>query len=75
MSVLDPDTLAPLAPPLRLGEPSIARLASDGDSVIALGANTAFRLRLDRDAGRLVLDDRWRPSYGPSPVAATAGIP
>ena len=67
MSVLDPDTLAPLAPPLRLGEPSIARLSSDGESVIALGASTAFRLRLDRDAGRLVLDDRWRPSYGPSP--------
>ena len=51
VSVLDPDTLAPLAPPLRLSEPSIARLSSDGESVIALGANTAFRLRLDRDAG------------------------
>ena len=67
VSVLDPDTLAPLAPPLRLSEPSIARLSSDGESVIALGASSAFRLRLDRDAGRLVLDDRWRPSYGPSP--------
>ncbi len=67
VSVLDPDTLAPLVAPLRLSEPSIARLSSDGESVIALGANTAFRLRLDRDEGRLVLDDRWRPSYGPSP--------
>ena len=38
VSVLDPDTLAPLAAPLRLSEPSIARLSSDGESVIALGA-------------------------------------
>ena len=35
--------------------------------MIVLGANTAFRLRLDRAAGRLVLDERWRPRYGPSP--------
>ena len=62
-----PTRWRPLAPPLLLSEPSIARLSSDGESVIALGANTAFRLRLDRDAGRLVLDERWRPSYGPSP--------
>ena len=26
-----------------------------------------FALRLDRDAGRLVLDEHWRPSYGPAP--------
>ena len=67
VSVLDPATLLPAAPPLPLSEPSIARLSSDGESVVALGANTAFRLRLDRDAGRLVLDERWQPRYGPSP--------
>ena len=67
VSVLDPDTLLALAPPLRLPEPSIARLSSDGDSVIALGADTVFRLRLDRQAGRLLVDERWRPRYGPSP--------
>ena len=67
VSVLDPETLLAVAPPLRLPEPSVARLASDGESVIAIGTTAAFRLRLDRDAGRVVIDDEWRPSYGPAP--------
>ena len=67
VSVLDPETLLPVAPPLALPEPSIARLSSDGESVIAVGTTAVFRLRLDRAAGRLVLDDSWRPSYGPAP--------
>jgi hypothetical protein len=67
VSVLDPDRLAPVAPPLRLPEPSIARLASDGESVVAVGTTAVFRLSLDRDAGRLAIDDEWRPSYGPAP--------
>ena len=67
VSVLDPETLLPVAPPLRLPEPCIARLSSDGESVIAVGATVVFRLRLDRDAGRLVVDDGWRPVYGPAP--------
>jgi len=67
VSVLDPETLLPVAPPLRLPEPSIARLSSDGESVIALGTTVAMRLRLDRERGRLVLDERWRPTYGPAP--------
>jgi hypothetical protein len=37
VSVLDPETLLPVAPGLRLPEPSIARLASDGESVLAVG--------------------------------------
>jgi len=67
VSVLDPETLLPVAPPLELPEPSIARLACDGDSVIAVGTETVFRLRLDRDAGRTVIDESWRPRYGPAP--------
>ena len=67
VSVLDPETLLPVAPALRLPEPSIARLASDGESVFAVGTTAVFRLRLDRDAGRLTIDERWRPSYGPAP--------
>ena len=67
VSVLDPETLLPVAPPLRLPEPSIARLAADGDTVIAVGTTVVFRLRLDRDAGRIVIDERWQPSYGPAP--------
>jgi hypothetical protein len=67
VSVLDPDTLLAVAPPLRLPEPSIARLSSDGDSVIAVGTTVLYLLRLDRDAGRLTIDEAWRPEYGPSP--------
>ncbi len=70
VSVLDPVTLLPVAPPLRLPEPSIARLASDGESVTVVGTTTLFRLRLDRAAGRLTIDDSWRPSYGPAPGRA-----
>jgi len=67
VSVLDPATLMPLAGPLRLPEPSIARLSSDGESVIAIGTTRAFRLRFDRDAGRIELDGDWQPAYGPAP--------
>ncbi|HXD53769.1 MAG TPA: hypothetical protein VN618_03365 [Solirubrobacteraceae bacterium] len=67
VSVLDRRTLLPLCPPLALPEPSIARLSSDGESVIALGTTTAFRLRFDRDAARLEIDTSWRPRYGPAP--------
>lgn len=67
VSALDPTTLLPVAAPLRLPEPSIARLSSDGESVIALGTTVAFRLRLDRDAGRITIDERWHPAYGPAP--------
>jgi hypothetical protein len=64
VSVLDPETLELVAPPLRLPEPAIARLSSDGESVIAIGSRTAFRLRLDRDRERLEIDESWRPAYG-----------
>ena len=67
VSVLDPETLLPVAPALELPEPCIARLASDGDSVIAVGTEAVLRLRLDRDAGRIVIDESWRPRYGPAP--------
>jgi hypothetical protein len=66
VSVLDPETLLPVAPPLRLPEPAIARLASDGESVIAVGTTAVFRLRLDRVAGRVEIDEQWRPRYGPA---------
>jgi hypothetical protein len=65
--VLDPGTLEPVAPALRLPEPSIARLSGDGERVVAVGTTALFALRLDRDAGRLVLEDAWRPRYGPAP--------
>jgi hypothetical protein len=67
VSVLDPETLMPVAPPLLLPEPSIARLSSDGESVIAVGTTIVMRLLLDRDRGRLEIDEQWQPSYGPAP--------
>jgi hypothetical protein len=66
-SALDPESLLPVAPSLRVDEPCVARLASDGESVIAVGSTVVYLLRLDRDAGRLVVDERWQPSYGPAP--------
>ena len=66
-SVLDPETLESVTPEFELPEPSIARLASDGDSVIAVGTDTVFRLVIDPDRGRIAIDDAWRPRYGPSP--------
>lgn len=66
VSVLDPQTLLPVAAPLRLPEPVIARLSSDGESVVAVGTATVFRLRLERAAGRIAIDERWRPRYGPA---------
>jgi hypothetical protein len=67
VSVLDPETLLPLTEPLRLPEPSIARLSSDGETVTAVGTTEVYRLRLDRGPDRLVIDERWKPSYGPAP--------
>jgi hypothetical protein len=69
-SALDPETLLPVAEPLRIAEPSIARLSSDGESVIAVGTTRLFRIRLDRAAERLVVDEEWAPSYGPEPERA-----
>lgn len=67
VSVLDPETLLDVAPPLRLPEPSIARLSSDGEAVIAVGTTRLFRLLLDRAAGRIEIDGEWAPAYGPAP--------
>ena len=67
VSVLDPETLLPVAPPLHLPEPCVGRLSSDGETVFAIGATEMFALRLDRDAGGLTMDAGWRPSYGPAP--------
>lgn len=67
VSVLDPETLESVAPEFELPEPSIARLASDGETVIAVGTETVFRLIVDLDNGGIEIDEAWRPRYGPSP--------
>ena len=65
VSVLDPLTLESVVPELELPEPSIARLAADGDEVVVVGTETVFRLGLDREGGRIAIDDSWRPRFGP----------
>ncbi len=67
VSILDPETLEPVAPELELPEPSIARLAADGENVIVVGTETVFRLSLDREAREIVIDDYWRARFGPEP--------
>jgi len=67
VSVLDPESLMPVAAPLQLPEPSVARLSSDGESVIAVGTTKLMRLRLDRDRGQIEIDEQWQPTYGPAP--------
>ena len=64
VSILDPETLEPLAAPLGLPEASIGRLCSDGDAVIAIGTTRVFRILFDRDAGELAIDPDWQPEYG-----------
>ena len=66
-SVLEPMSLLPVAAPLRLPEPCVGRLSSDGESVVAIGTTSMYRLRLDPDAERLVVDECWRPRYGLDP--------
>lgn len=66
VSVLDPVTLLPVCPPLTLPEPCVGRLSSDGEEIVVIGATVLYRLRLDRDAGRLVVDG-WEPRFGPDP--------
>ncbi|MBN8867151.1 MAG: hypothetical protein J0H98_06330 [Solirubrobacterales bacterium] len=63
-SVLDPETLESVVPELEIEEGSIARLASDGRSVICVGTESVLRLNLDREAEELVVDEEWRPHYG-----------
>lgn len=62
-SVLDPETLESVVPELEIPEGSIARLASDGQTVTCVGTESVLRLSLDRQAGRLAVDQDWRPRY------------
>jgi len=66
-SVLDPETLESVVPELALPEGSIARLASDGRRVTCVGTSRVFRLELNREAGRLEVDESWQPHYGTLP--------
>lgn len=61
LTVLDPDTMMRAAPDLPCGEPSIARLSADGDTVYLVGARSVRRYRW---GGRCLVEDRdWRFDY------------
>jgi hypothetical protein len=61
--VLDPETHEQRAAPVLLPEPSIGRLAADGDTLYVSGVTTSYRLHWDPTAGEMRLDDGWRHYY------------
>ena len=60
-TVLDPETLEPLAPPLDAPEASIARLSALDDTVYLVGDHTISRWDWGHD--RLVRDEGWELRY------------
>jgi hypothetical protein len=65
LTVLDPETLRPLAAPKEAAEPAIARLSADGDTVYLVGDHTITRW--DWDGERLVRDEGWELRYRTRP--------
>ena len=61
--VLDPATHQLRAAPVELPEPSIGRIAADGDALYVTGITTSYRLRWDPTSGELRLDDGWQHRY------------
>ncbi|MCM0001265.1 MAG: hypothetical protein NBV68_17980 [Erythrobacter sp.] len=61
LSVLDPDSLAPVCAPVACPEPSIARLSAVGETVYLVG--TASIMRFDWDGTALRRDPDWRHFY------------
>jgi hypothetical protein len=76
LTLLDPETLVPRCPEIELPEPSVARLAADGNVLYVVGTSTAWRYHWD--GSRLERDVDWqvryhggpRHSYGWDPVLA-----
>jgi hypothetical protein len=75
LTLLDPDTLESRCAEVELGEPVIARLSADGNTLYVVGVTTAYRYVWDPDRGTLERDATWavpyaRPgqSYGWDPV-------
>lgn len=53
LSVLDPRTLEDRCPPHALPEPSVARLAADGNEIVVVGVDALHRVAFDPAAGAL----------------------
>jgi hypothetical protein len=65
LTVLDPETLEPLAPPEEAPEPSIARLSAVDDTVYLVGDHTISRWAWD--GVRLARDQGWELRYRTRP--------
>jgi hypothetical protein len=81
LSVVDPVTLADRCAPFVLPEPSVARLAADGDEVVVVGVDALHRVAFDSTAGALTpaappLTYRTHAdqSYGWDPVCDAGAI-
>jgi hypothetical protein len=61
LTLLDPDTLAPRCDEVVLREPSVGRLAADGNTVFVVGTRTVGRLSWD--GARCSVDADWRLAY------------
>lgn len=81
LSILDPVTLEDRAAPFALPEPSVARLAADGGTVVVVGVTALHRLSWDPGAATLTpvgspftyLDDTEH-SFGWDPVVDAGAI-
>jgi hypothetical protein len=81
LSLLDPRTLEPVADPVALHEPSVARLGADGDELVVVGIDSMLRYRWHPDRAVLEPADdpvRYRTrddqSFGWDPVVDAGAI-
>lgn len=62
LTILDPDTLAPVCEEIETVEPSIARLSAKGNTIYVVGVTTIFRYHFTPE-GKVVLDESWKFTY------------
>lgn len=63
LTVLDPDTLAPVCAEVECPEPSVARLSAAGNTVYVVGVRSIFRFHWNAASLRLELDRQWYFNY------------
>lgn len=63
LTVLDPETLAPVCGEAMCPEPSVARLSASGNTVYVVGVRSIFRYHWSEAQRRLELDRTWGFNY------------
>ena len=63
LTVLDPQTLAPVGEDTLCPEPSVARLSAAGNCVYVVGVRSILRYHWDAHQQRLLRDDSWHWDY------------